>query len=237
MRRAVAHAIHHARHRRAFGRPLAAQPLMMNVLADLALEAEAATVLAMRLARAFDGGEAGTAEAAVRRVLTPVAKYWICKRGPALAAEAMEVLGGNGYVEDWPLALVYREMPVNSIWEGSGNVMCLDLLRALRQSPDAAGVVELELEAARGGDARLDRFGATLRAALAEPAERESRARRLAGDLALAWQAALLVRFAPAPVADAFCASRLAGAHAGAFGTLPPGTDLPAIIRRMQPAE
>jgi putative acyl-CoA dehydrogenase len=234
VRQAVAQALHHAEHRRAFGRRLVEQPLMQNVLADLALESEAATVLALRLAATCDAAD-GTPEAALRRLLTPVAKYWVCKRGPAVAAEAMEVLGGNGYVEEAPLGRIYREMPVNSIWEGSGNVMCLDVLRTLAREPAAAARLDAELGLARGADARLDRAVAALREELARPEEAEARARRLVERLALTLQGALLVRGAPAAVADAFCASRLAGAWSGAFGTLPPGCDLRAVVARAMP--
>jgi putative acyl-CoA dehydrogenase len=231
MRACVAGALHHARHREAFGRQLARQPLMQNVLADLALEAEAAIALAMRLARAFDGQD-DPGETALRRLLTPVAKYWICKRGPTLAAEAMEVLGGNGYVEDWPLARLYREMPVNSIWEGSGNVMCLDVLRAAQKSPAALALVEQELAAARGADTRLDRAAAAIVASFSRAPDDEAGARRLTEQLALALQAALLVRFAPPAVGSAFCAARLGEERGASFGTLPAGTDVEAILAR-----
>jgi putative acyl-CoA dehydrogenase len=231
MRRALTEALHHATHRHAFGKPLIEQPLMKNVLADLALESEAATALAMRLARAFDR-QADEQEATLRRLLTPAAKYWICKRGPAVAVEAMEVLGGNGYVEESALPRIYREMPVNSIWEGSGNVMCLDVLRALEKMPRALAIMEAELGAARGGDRRLDGFLAALLKELGDTADIETRARRLTERLALAVQASLLVRFAPTAVAEAFCASRLDRDSGGAFGTLPAGTDFVAIIRR-----
>ena len=233
MRQALAQAVHHARHRTVFQRHLVDQPLMTNVLADLALEAEAAMVLGLRMARAFDRQD-DAGETAFRRLTTPAAKYWVCKRSIAFAGEAMEVLGGNGYVEDSMMPRLYREMPVNSIWEGSGNVMCLDVLRALQRTPEAGEALRAELAAAKGADPRLDRFAASLDAALqARPDEAE--ARRLAERLVLALQAALLVRFAPAPVADAFCASRLEGAHGGAFGTLPAGLDLRAIVERAAP--
>jgi putative acyl-CoA dehydrogenase len=235
MRQAVAQALHHAEHRQAFGRRLVEQPLMRNVLADLALESEAATALALRVARTLDGEDL-PAEAALRRLLTPVAKYWVCKRGAALAGEAMEVLGGNGYVEDGPIGRIYREMPLNSIWEGAGNVMCLDVLRAFAQAPELVEILEAELAPARGGDARLDRALGTLRAELADRTGLEARARRLVERIALALQGALLVRFAPTPVADAFCASRLADDRGGAFGTLPPGIDVGAVIERAMPA-
>jgi putative acyl-CoA dehydrogenase len=230
MRQALAQAVHHARHRTAFQRLLADQPLMMNVLADLALEIEAATALSLRLARAFDRDED-----ALRRVVTPAAKYWLCKRAIAFAGEAMEVLGGNGYIEESVMPRLYREMPVNSIWEGSGNVMCLDVLRALARTPDAADALRAELAPARGGDARLDRYLDKLDAMLAARLD-ETDARRLSETLILAFQGALLTRFAPPAVADAFCASRLAGDHGGAFGTLPRAADCRAIIDRAAPA-
>ncbi len=234
MRQALAQAVHHAQHRTVFQRHLVDQPLMANVLADLALEAEAAMALGLRMARAFDRQD-DAGETAFRRLATPAAKYWVCKRSIAFAGEAMEVLGGNGYVEDSMMPRLYREMPVNSIWEGSGNIMCLDVLRALQRTSEAGEALRAELAAAKGGDARLDRFAASLEAALlARPDEAE--ARHLAERLVLALQAALLVRFAPAPVADGFCASRLEGARGGAFGTLPAGLDLRAIVERAAPA-
>jgi putative acyl-CoA dehydrogenase len=235
MRQALAQAVHHAQYRSAFQRHLADQPLMANVLADLALEVEAATVLGLRLARAFDRLDDG-AETAFRRLLTPAAKYWVCKRSSMVAAEAMEVLGGNGYVEESIMPRLYREMPVNSIWEGSGNVMCLDVLRALGRSPDAGDVLRAELATARGSDTRLDYFIGELGARLAaHPGEAD--ARRLTEMIALALQATLLVRFAPSAVADGFIASRIAGDHGGAFGTLPSGIDLHAIVDRAAPTQ
>ena len=221
MRQAVTQAIHHAKHRVAFGKRLVDQPLMTTVLADLALESEAATVLAMRLARAFDDDES-----ALRRVLTPAAKYWICKRAIGVTGEAMEVLGGNGYVEESPMPRLYREAPVNSIWEGSGNIMCLDVLRALERTPESADALRTELARARGADARLDAYVERLEPALAST--NESQARRLAEWIATAVQGALLVRFAPSEVADAFCGTRLAGE--------PIGPDAPAIIARAHPS-
>jgi len=214
----VSQAMHHARHRMAFGKRLADAPLMRNVLADLALESEAAAALAMRVARAFD--EADEKAALFRRIATPAAKYWVCKRGPAVAAEAMEVLGGNGYVEEAPLARLYRQMPLNSIWEGAGNVMCLDVLRAVHRDERCADAIDEELALARGGNATLDNFAQATLLALRTTAD-EDAARAVAQRLALAIQAALLVRFAPSFVADAFCASRLApGAfRGGAFGS------------------
>lgn len=234
MRRALAEAIHHAEHRRSFGRPLAEHALMRNVLADLALEYEAAVALCLRLARAFDAGE-DPAEAVFRRLMTPAAKYWICKRGPGFAAEAMEVLGGSGYVEEAPLGRLYREMPVNSIWEGSGNIMCLDVLRAIARAPAALEVVMAELRPAAGAnphfDAGLRQLETRLRAGVAE-----EEARSIVQLLVQVLQASLLLRFAPAAVADAFCASRLAeGATQGAFGTLPAGLAIGEILARARP--
>jgi putative acyl-CoA dehydrogenase len=232
MRQAVSQAIHHARHRAAFGKALVDQPAMTILLADLAIEAEAAMQLALRLARAFDREE-DAAEGAFRRLMTPAAKFFVCKRAIALAGEAMEVLGGNGYVEESIVPRLYREMPVNSIWEGSGNIMALDVLRALQRTPETVEVLRAELAPARGGDARLDRFAGQLDALLAAKPD-DSEARRLTEMLALAIEGALLVQFAPNAVADAFCASRFGG-WSGAFGTLPPGTDARAIVERAAP--
>jgi putative acyl-CoA dehydrogenase len=234
MRQAVVQATHHAANRTAFQRRLIDQPVMTNVLADLALETEAATALALRLARAFDHPD-DPRENAFRRLMTPAAKYWICKRAITVAGEAMEVLGGNGYVEESIMPRLYREMPVNSIWEGSGNVMCLDVLRALSRTPDAMDALRAELTPVRGADARLDSAIAALDATLTARPE-EGQARRLVEEIVLAVQAALLVRHAPAAVADAFCASRLGGDHGGAFGTLPRGADLATIVERARPA-
>jgi putative acyl-CoA dehydrogenase len=236
MRSAVARAVHHARHRVAFGRTLAQQPLMTGVLADMAVESEAATALALRLARAGDAPE-GHPDRALARLLTPAAKYWVCKRGSALAAEAMEVLGGNGYVEDSTLPRLYREMPVNSIWEGSGNVMCLDVVRAARREPEAAAALDALLAEARGANRVYDAFVATLAGpCLAEQCD-EASARQLAQAIATAAQASLLLRHAPAAVADAFCATRLAPHPfgGGAFGGLPRGTDTASIVARALP--
>ena len=230
MRQALVQAIHHARHRAAFGRRLAEHALMKNVLADLALESEAATSLAMWLASLYDRDDAQAAS--LRRLLTPAAKYWICKRAAAFVEEAMEVLGGNGYVEDSILPRLYREAPVNSIWEGSGNVMCLDVLRALRHDPAAAESLAAELALSRGADAALDGAADRLLAQLRAPAD-EVDGRRLAQQLVLVVQAAMLTRHAPAAVADAFRVSRL-GALGGSFGTLP-GADFDAIVNRAWP--
>ena len=235
MRAALTHALHHARHRAAFGRPLAQQPLMQNVLADLALESEAASAFALRLARCFDE-HADPAQALLARILTPAGKYWICKRGPAFGAEAMEVLGGSGYVEDGPLARLYREFPVNSIWEGSGNVMCLDLLRALGKTPAAREALAAELALAGEGSACYVCYTQALLLDLAEaptdPHVAEYGARRLAERIVLAVQAGLLLRHAPGYVSTAFVASRLTRDVGGAFGRLPDGVDCAAILAR-----
>ena len=230
MRAALCHALHHARGRSVFGKPLASQPLMQNVLADLAIESEAATAFALRLARCFDH-PGDTLESALGRLLTPAGKYWICKRGPMLGAEAMEVMGGNGYVEDGPLARLYREFPVNSIWEGSGNVMCLDVLRALGKNPqESRAALEAELAPAAARDPRFAAYVAALGEDLA--AANEAGARRIAERLVVAVQGALLLRHAPAYVAEAFVASRIAQDVGGAFGRLPDGLDLEAILER-----
>ncbi|MGV3571110.1 MAG: isovaleryl-CoA dehydrogenase [Ramlibacter sp.] len=235
MRQALAIALNHTRQRSAFGKPLIAQPLMRNVLADLALESEAATALALRLARAFDR-RGDPHEAAMARLLTPVAKFWICKRGSHFAQEAMECLGGNGYVEEGGqgiMARIYREMPLNSIWEGAGNIMALDLLRALRKA-DAAAALAQELAPAKGAHPALDHLAARLPLRVEEMGT-EVEARRLAQDVALAVQAALLYQAAPAAVFAAFCDSRLAGHWGQAFGTLGAGTDFDTILQRALP--
>lgn len=231
MRAALTHALHHARGRSAFGRPLSEQPLMQNVLADLALESEAATAFGMRLARCFDQG-GDPAQALLGRILTPAGKYWICKRGPAFGAEAMEVIGGSGYVEDGPLARLYRELPVNSIWEGSGNVMCLDLLRAFGKTPAAREALAAELALAGESDADYVRTTQALLADLSQPQSDEFGARVLAERVVLAVQAGLLLRHAPSYVSSAFVASRLAREPGGAFGRLPAGVDCAAILAR-----
>ena len=237
IRASLSQATHHAQHRAAFGKRLVEQPLMRNVLADLALESEAATALSLRLARAFDA-QKDEAESLLRRVLTPASKYWICKRGPAVAAEAMEVLGGNGYVEEGVMARIYRQMPLNSIWEGSGNVMCLDVLRAARKHPRSLEVLAAEIEPAIGRDRRLDRFVSRLKDELRKPENIEARARGITQGIALAMQGALLAQHAPDFVADAFCASRLAedSSYAGgAFGALPGTVDFGALLARAWP--
>jgi putative acyl-CoA dehydrogenase len=236
MRAALVQAIHHARHRSAFGRHLVEQPLMRNVLADLSLESEAATVLFMRLARAFEDTTNAPEERAWRRLVTPAAKYWVCKRTLEFTGEAMEVWGGNGYVEEGPMARFYREAPVNSIWEGSGNVMCLDVLRAMEREPDAAQALlaawRAEAQAHPALNAALDGL---MKALTSAPEAREASARRIAQQIVLIAQAVLLVQHAPSFVADAFIATRL-GAGCGesgrVYGTLPAAYDHAAIVDR-----
>ncbi len=235
MRQAVAQALHHAAHRSAFEKRLLDQPLMRSVLADLALEAEAALVLVMRLARAFDAGPGDPAAASFNRLATAVTKFWVCKRAPATVAEALECLGGNGYVETSIMPRLYREAPVNSIWEGSGNVVCLDAVRTLMRDPGAQDVFLEEIERARGADLRLDAWLVRLKNCLREQIDSETQARRLVEQLALALQGALLVQHAPPVIADAFCASRLADNGGRQFGTLPRGLDLAAICERARP--
>ncbi len=235
MRQALCIALHHTSQRQTFGKRLIDQPLMRNVLSDLALESEAATALAIRLARSFDHPD-DAHEAIMARLLTPIAKFWICKRGSHFAQETMECLGGNGYVEEGGegiMARIYREMPLNSIWEGAGNIMALDLLRALRKG-DAAGALAAELAPARGAHPALDRMAASLPIRVEEMAS-EIESRRLAQDVALAVQAALLYQTAPTAVFTAFCNSRLGGDWGQAFGTLGAGTDFDAILQRAMP--
>jgi putative acyl-CoA dehydrogenase len=239
MRQALSLALHHCAQRRAFGKRLVEQPLMKNVLADLALDSEAATALALRLAVAVDRTEHGSDahEAVMRRLLTPVAKFWVCKRGSHFAQEAMECLGGNGYVEaagEGVMARIYREMPLNSIWEGAGNIMALDLLRALRGA-DVAPALEHEFAAARGAHAAYDRAVASVLAQVDGVTE-EAQARCLARQVALVLQASLLHRQAPEAVFTAFCRSRLDGA-ADVFGLLPADIDPTPLVARAMPLE
>jgi putative acyl-CoA dehydrogenase len=235
MRQAVAQATHHAAHRSAFGRLLQDQPLMSNVLADLCVESEAATVSAMRLARAYDHAQADAANRPFARLATAVLKYWICKRGPAHVAEALECLGGNGYVEDSGMPRLYRESPLNSIWEGSGNVICLDVLRALARRPEALEAFFAEIAMAEGAEPRLDAYAAKLRDDLATGGTEETDARRLVERMALALQGSLLVRHGHPAVTAAFVASRLEGDRGLAFGTLPAGTEFRRILERARP--
>ncbi len=232
-RSGVEQATWHAAHRTAFGKHLNEQPLMRNVLADLCLESEAAMVTAMRLGRAYDETIAGEEQAAhFKRIATAVAKYWTCKRWPMHAAEALECLGGNGYAEETGMPRLFRESPVNSLWEGTANVQCLDVLRAMAKEPATVPAFLAELEDAAGADPRFDAYLGALKGELSDLTEIEARARRVVERMALALQGSLLVRYSPPAVADAFCASRLAGEWGGAFGSLPSGVDFAAIIAR-----
>lgn len=232
MRQALVQAIHHSLHRTAFQKKLIDAPLMQNVLADLALESEAATLLGLRIARAYDEAAHNEGAAAFARLGVAVAKYWINKRTPNFVYEAMECLGGGGYVEDGLMARLYREAPLNSIWEGSGNVICLDVLRAIVKEPAALEAVMAEIGLARGANRCLDGWISALEAELADRHDLESRARRLTERLALGLQGSLMVRFAPANSADAFCASRLGREGGHSYGTLAAGTDMRALIAR-----
>jgi putative acyl-CoA dehydrogenase len=242
MRSGVASATHHAAYREAFGKRLIDQPLMRNVLADLCVESEATTALAMRLARAYDEahadaeeGENDTDAQLFKRLATAVGKYWTCKRAPNHAFESLECFGGNGYVEESGMPRLYREAPLASIWEGSGNVMSLDVLRALTRAPRALEVFLDEVREAQGADARLDKRVGELEGQFSDPQTLETRARRVVESMALCLQGSLLVRHAPAAVADAFCASRLGGEGGLEYGTLPAGSDFEAIIARSLP--
>ncbi|MGZ6697181.1 MAG: acyl-CoA dehydrogenase family protein [Solirubrobacteraceae bacterium] len=230
LRAGVTQATWHAAHRSAFGARLADQPLMRNVLADLAVESEAATLTALRVARAYDEDDD------VRRLATAVMKYYVCKRAPGHAYECLECLGGNGYVEASGMPRLYREAPLSSIWEGSGNVMALDVLRALAKSPEALDAFFAEVGEAAGADARLDAFAAATRDEFTDPEALETRARRIVERLALCLQGSLVVRHAPAAVADAYCAARLDGDAGLNYGTLPAGADTAAIVARHTPA-
>jgi putative acyl-CoA dehydrogenase len=242
MRAGVVNALHHTAHRSAFGKTLIDQPLMRNVLADLCLESEATTALAMRLARAYDeaaedatAGENDTDAQQFKRLATAVGKFWSCKRAPNHAFEALECHGGAGYVEESGMPRLYREAPLASIWEGSGNVMSLDVLRALTRSPRSLEVFLHEVEQAQGANAQLDASVAKLKGQFTDPATLEQRARRVVESMALCLQGSLLVRNAPAAVADAFCAARLGGDGGLEYGTLPAGSDFEAIIERSRP--
>ncbi|MFV2197609.1 acyl-CoA dehydrogenase family protein [Nocardiopsis sp. LOL_012] len=236
MRAALVHALHHAEHRGVFGAPLVEQPLMRNVLADLALESEAATALMTRLAGAVDRSVRGdAAETAFRRLGVAVGKFWVAKRHPAHAAEALECLGGNGYVEESGMPRLFRDSPLNSVWEGSGNVAALDVLRAMGRAPEAVEALTAELRSASGADARYDAALKEVESALGDPDEAEYRARSVVELLALTLQASLLLRHAPTAVAEAFTASRLDGRWGHVFGTLPRGVDTGAILERARP--
>jgi putative acyl-CoA dehydrogenase len=237
MRQALVQAFHHARHRHAFGKLLIEQPLMRNVLADLAIESEAATLLMVRLAHAFDARESNDRERAFCRIATAIAKYWLCKRSPVQVGEALECLGGNGYVEESIMPRLYREAPLYSIWEGSGNVMCLDVLRALSKDPATLDALMAELQSTAGADKRLDYFVAAIQERFAAKAGNGAQqdvndyaARELTEKLALALQASLVVRHSSSAVADAFIASRLAGQHGNAFGTLTTFADTDKVL-------
>jgi putative acyl-CoA dehydrogenase len=235
MRQSVTEAVWHAAHRKAFGKRLVEHPLMANVLADLCLESEAATLSALRLARAYDE-DAAEHEKTFKRLATAVLKYWVCKRGPNHAFEALECLGGNGYTEAFPLARRYRQQPLLSIWEGSGNVIALDVFRAIAHTPESLDAFLAELDSAAGANRILDATVAELRDDLGKPTELEPRARHVVERMALALQASLLVRYSPPGVADAFCATRLGGRGGYEYGTLPPETDFTAIITRHAPS-
>jgi putative acyl-CoA dehydrogenase len=235
MRRAVAEATHHCSHRIAFGRRLIAQPLMANVLADMCLESEAATALALRLARGFDDSNIDPLQARFTRLATAIGKYWITKRAISVTAEAMECLGGNGYVEESPMPRMYRDVPLNSIWEGSGNVQCLDVLRAIKRDRTSLEVYFDEVKQAAGGHVFFDLFLESLERELTWGILEERNARRIAGSLALALQASLLIQHAPNFVADAFCNSRLGQHHQAATGNLSAVTRFAEILERAMP--
>ncbi len=234
LRMATSQAIDHCAQRSAFGKKLIDQTIMRNVLADLALESEAAIAMSFRVARALDNrGDAH--EDALARLCSALGKYWICKRGAAHAAEAMECIGGSGVMEESPMQRLYREAPINAIWEGSGNVQCLDVLRAMKTAPETLASFFKEVELARGGNTLLDRRIDALKTDLADLSDFEARARHLVDAMATAFQASLLVRHAPAAVADAFCDSRLGVAGQHHYGALRPGLDLQPIIERARP--
>ncbi|MCC7076150.1 MAG: acyl-CoA dehydrogenase family protein [Acidimicrobiia bacterium] len=236
MRSSLTQALHHTEHRAAFGGILAEQPLMQQVLADLTVEVEAATHAALRLVRCHDPGLADSHDENLRRIATPVLKYLVCKRTPVVVAEALECLGGSGYVEESGMPRLFRQSPLNGIWEGSGNVICLDVLRAMRRNPESVEAFFAEVDLAAGADTRLDEATRDLRRLLAHEASSaetaELTARRVVERMALVLQGALAVRHAPAPIADAYCASRLVADGGVTLGTLPPGTDLAGILAR-----
>ena len=235
MRQALVQATHHAAHRHAFGKLLIDQPLMRNVLADLAIEWEAGLTLVMRVARGFDDGISDSRAAGFARIAVAVAKYWLNKRAPTHVAEALECLGGAGYVEESIMPRLYREAPLSGIWEGSSNVICLDVLRAIHREPDSLAAYLEELDSAKGGDRRLDVAIEALKSAFNDLTDSELRARHVTQMMALTLQGALLVRHAPSHVADAFCGSRLHRNWGHTFGTLPKGTDFLRLIDRARP--
>lgn len=235
MRMALMQAMHHCGQRAAFGRILLDQPLMRNVLADLAIEAEAATATHMRIALAYDEATEDESKRPFARIATAITKYWVCKRTPAMVYEAMECMGGAGYVEEGPMPRIYRESPLCSIWEGSGNVMCLDVLRAMRKEPESLHALMTELEGARGADAKYDAHLDKIHTEITNLDDVEMRARRLVEMLAKALQGSVLIKHAPTYMSDAYCASRLAGDHGDEYGTLASGTDFNAILARARP--
>ena len=235
MRQGLVQAMHHTAYRAAFNKKLIDQPLMRNVLADLALESEAALALTLRLGRAIDESVENEQAAAFARIVTAVGKYWVCKRTPAHCVEALECLGGPGYIEDSIMPRLYREAPLNSIWEGSGNIMCLDVLRTMFRETAAIPAILTELESVRGANSLLDTAIDRLAAELGDPEDLETRARQLTELIALTLQATILVQHAPSPVSDAFCATRLGPHWLGSYGTLPAGTDFNLILERALP--
>jgi putative acyl-CoA dehydrogenase len=235
VRAAVAEATHHTAHRSAFGKLLSEQPLMRNVLTDLCIESEAATLTAMRLARAYDESASSEEATLFKRLGTAVSKYWICKSAVWIVGEALECFGGNGYVEESGMPRLFREAPLNSIWEGSGNVNALDVLRAMVRTPAAVDAFFAEVELASGAEPRLDSYVRELKGELGDMADIEFRARRLVERMAISLQASVLVRHGDAAVADAFCATRLAGDHGRSLGTLPAGVDCTRIVERHRP--
>jgi len=233
MRAGLTQALRHAAHRRAFGRRLAEHAAMQNVLADLALESEAATLTAFRLAQAFDRGAQDANERVLARIMTPIGKYWLCKRNPVFTVEAMECLGGNGFVEDGPFGRLFRESPLNGIWEGSGNVICLDVLRSVEREPDSLPALLKEIALGADENPHLKKMLATLSREFADRSNLESRARRLVEMAAIALQASLMTRYADSRAAAAFCASRLGGDWGHVPGTLPAGTPCAALLERL----
>ncbi|HIG12967.1 MAG TPA: DNA alkylation response protein, partial [Gammaproteobacteria bacterium] len=237
MRQGLVQALHHVRHRSAFQKRIIQHPLMRNVIADLAIEAEAALALTLRIGRAMDEAPHDAEAAAFARIGTAVAKYWICKRAPGHVLEALECHGGPGYIEDSIMPRLYREAPVNSIWEGSGNVICLDVLRAMDRDEATVAAFLAEVDTGRGANPLLDAAIAALKAELTNRKGLELRARAIVEHMAVVLQASLLVKHAPASVADGFCATRLGSRWLAAYGVLPEGVDLDGIIARALPGD